>query len=133
MENKKAKNKYIIFSILSYLIIILPVLIYNLCFIDEWLSIEDKVIKFTAVGLIALVMICIAILTKTKNKGNWYILFIGLILLLLNGITEQIGISLICIGVSMTLDMILFNRLAKHYKEIWYESRGKQVVHTVDL
>ena len=129
--NKKARNIYIWMTILGWVVMVVPVLVYNA--VNYKIFTEVSAIKLTFTFLIAMTMIAIALLVKMKQKAGWYMLLVGIVLSIMGEASVQIGWSLLMIGGSMTIDNLLLKRIALHYKEVWYESIGRRVVHTREL
>ena len=127
-ENKKAKKIYISMVVLGYIVMVVPVLVYNA--VNYQIFEQFSATKLTFTSLIALSMIAIALLTKMKQKTGWYMLLAGIVLTIIGEASTQIGYSLLMIGGSMTLDNLVLKKIALHFKEVWYESIGKQVIHT---
>lgn len=127
-ENKKAKKIYISMVVLGYILMLVPVITYNA--VNYHIFEQVSATKITFTFLIAMTMIAIALLTKMKQRAGWYMLLIGIILAVIGEVSTQIGYSLLMIGGSMTLDNLVLKKIALHFKEVWYESIGKQVVHT---
>lgn len=127
-ENKKAKRLYISMVVLGYIVMVVPVLVYNAVNYQIFEQVSGTKLTFTC--LIALSMIAIALLTKMKQKTGWYMLLAGIVLAIIGEASTQIGYSLLMIGGSMTLDNLVLKKIALHFKEVWYESIGKQVIHT---
>lgn len=127
-ENKKAKKIYISMVVLGYIVMVVPVLVYNA--VNYQIFEQVSATKLTFTFLIALSMIAIALLTKMKQRTGWYMLLAGIVLAVIGEASTQIGYSLLMIGGSMTLDNLVLKKIALHFKEIWYESIGKQVIHT---
>lgn len=127
-ENKKAKKIYISMVVLGYIVMVVPVLVYNA--VNYQIFEQVSAVKMTFTFLIAMTMIAIALLTKMKQRAGWYMLLIGIILAVMGEASTQIGYSLLMIGGSMTLDNLVLKKIALYYKEVWYESIGKQVIHT---
>lgn len=127
-ENKKAKKIYISMVVLGYIVMVVPVLVYNT--VNYQIFEQVSATKLTFTCLIALSMIAIALLTKMKQRTGWYMLLAGIVLAIIGEASTQIGYSLLMIGGSMTLDNLVLKKIALHFKEVWYESIGKQVIHT---
>ena len=127
-ENKKAKKIYISMVVLGYILMLVPVITYNA--VNYNIFEQVSATKMTFTFLIAMTMIAIALLTKMKQRAWWYMLLIGIILAIIGEASTQIGYSLLMIGGSMTLDNLVLKKIALHFKEVWYESIGKQVIHT---
>ena len=127
-ENKKAKKIYISMVDLDYILMLVPVIRYNA--VNYHIFEQVSATKMTFTSLIALSMIAIALLTKMKQKAGWYMLLIGIVLAIIGEVSTQIGYSLLMIGGSMTLDNLVLKKIALHFKEVWYESIGKQEIHT---
>lgn len=128
MDNRK---KYILFSILGFIVMIVPVLIYNLC---NWNAFVDiTATKFTFTFLIALSMLGLAALTKTKKKTFVWLMVIGVMLAIFGTAGVQIGCSLLIIGSSMIIDQFVLNKLALKYKEAWYNESGRTITYTRNI
>ena len=127
-ENKKAKKIYISMVVLGYIVMVVPVLVYNA--VNYQIFEQVSATKLTFTFLIAFTMIAIALLTKMKQKTGWYMLLAGIVLAVIGEASTQIGYSLLMIGGSMTLDNLVLKKIALHFKEVWYESIGKPVIHT---
>lgn len=129
---KKAKRKYILLIIIGYLVMLIPVVVYNAV---NWKAFENvTVMKFTFSFLIGISMALLAILMKTKkdkriNTSGAWLLAIGAILTIMSEIALQVGVSMLLIGGGLILDMLLFHPLAMKYREIALKGQGEQVVH----
>jgi hypothetical protein len=129
--NSTSKRLYIMWTVISYLVTIVPVAIYNLVNYKAFENISA--IKLTFTGLITLSMIGLAALTKMKKKTGVWVFVIGAILAILGEISGQIGYSLLMIGGSMLLDQFVFSKIAKIYKVRWYNETGRQITYTSSI
>ena len=77
-ENKKAKKIYISMVVLGYIVMVVPVLVYNA--VNYQIFEQVSATKLTFTVLIAFTMIAIALLTKMKQKTGWYMLLAGIVL-----------------------------------------------------
>lgn len=126
--NSASKRQYIMWTVIGFLVIIVPVAIYNIVHYKAFENISAT--KLTFSFLITLGMIGLAALTKMKKKTGVWVFVIGVILAILGEISEQIGYSLLMIGGSMLLDQFIFSKIAKIYKVRWYNETGRQVTYT---
>lgn len=121
-------KKQLLFQTIGYAIMVIPVAIYNIANFDMFTKVSQLKLSFSFV--IALSMISMAFLTKVKQKAGIYTIIAGVFLALLGEISTQIGWNILIIGIANTIDTLIFNKLANHYKEGYYADTGRQVIYS---
>ncbi len=125
------RNKYIMWSIISLLVMVLPVAVYNIVNYKVFENISAM--KFTFTFLITFSMIGLAALTKMEKKTSIWLFVVGVILSILGEASIQIGYSLLMIGGSMLLDQFIFSKIVRHYKVRWYNETGRKITYTSSI
>lgn len=125
------KNRWHFCVVTGYVVMILPVLLYN---IINWKAFQDiSAIKFAFSFLIALSMIGLAALTKMKNKSGVWLLAVGCILAFMSELALQIGYSMLIIGGCSLFDNLIIRPITLKYKEEYYAQSGKTITYTREL
>ena len=106
---KKYKTLYILFKIMSILIIFVPLTIY----IIKGFTIAQPTQKFilSAALIICIILTGINILLKMNIRSTLWVLVLGIYFCL-----ESIQDLLLCIAISTILDEFIFTPLYKNYK-----------------
>ena len=108
-RTKKAKTKYIIFSILSFCLTMLPLLVYVIIAFINGAPLQ----KFTmgVMVTIALTFVILNFIMKWNIRSTVWVLILGIYLCL-----DNITPLLIIMAVSTILDEFVVSKLAKKYK-----------------
>jgi hypothetical protein len=108
-----------------------PVAIFNIVNFKVLETISAT--KFTFTFLIALSLVGLGALTKTKKRSYVWTLVIGVMLTILGEAATQIGYSLLIIGGCMLVDNFIITPIAKIYKVRWYNELGRTITYTQSI
>lgn len=133
---KKSKRLYVFFIILGYIVVAVPVIIYNAVNYKAFQNITTT--KWTFSFMVAICMFLTAMFAKTKKDKNTstsgpWLLAIGAILAITGEMATQIGFSMLFIGGGLLLDTFLFHPIAMKFKEGYLKASGEEVVHVKSL
>lgn len=131
MTAKRSKKLWFLTNAISWVLLLVPVIIYNAINHDAFKHIS--VTKYTFTFLVALSMIGLAALVKMKDKTSIWLVAIGCVLAIMGDMAIQIGWSLLMIGGSMLVDVIILNPLRLKFKEEYYVATGKSITYTREI
>lgn len=125
---QSSMGKYTLLTILGYLTLILPVLIYNAIEWEAFKEISAYKLSFTFV--VAACAVMVAVMTKMKHKGWLLFIITGLLLVVLGELGTQLGWSILIIGGSLIIETFAIRPFALKYKILWYKEQGRDVTFT---
>lgn len=117
------RKKRLIF-VCSLLLLLAPVIIYNALNFSSFYKVDA--LRITIAGLIAISVICIALMVKFKQKLSIFFILTGGLLILLNEIALQLGVSLILIAAGRLTDTLVLSTIKQRLEEKWCNDTNRQ-------
>lgn len=108
----------------SLLLLLAPVIIYNALNFSSFYKVDA--IRVTIAGLIAISVVCIALMVKFKQKLSIFFILTGGLLILLNEIALQLGVSLILIAAGRLTDKLILSTIQQRLEEKWCNDTNRQ-------
>lgn len=127
----KNKKIWIWVELISWLVTIIPILIYNAVNFEMYAVVDG--VKLTITALIALGFVGFSSLVKLKNKSGAFTLLGAIIILMLQEIFYLIGMNMLIISIILISQQAIFKPLSLKYKEAYYNDTGRKVTYTRSL
>lgn len=125
------KTKYYITNTLSYILLLVPILVYSICNVDKLT--KNNVIGLSLAGFIILSLVLLAVLVKIKVKAGVWLCIVAIVLLVMQDITAVLGYGLLCVGGGLILSEYIMKPITEHYKEAYYKDEGKTITYSKNI
>ena len=142
MENKlkSFKNRYWLFSIIMYVLIVLPFIIICIVNQDEYFQTKDDSISFGIGCVVGFILILLAIGGKVKflakQSGLGWYMVITLLIWLFGAVLEDLELIITTSFIGFVIGTLVFGTLANKYKKLIEQYKqaliNREVMYSTD-